>query len=91
MLLFLNGDWRLDTIMHHCDATRCSCSSEDDARAKIFGALLEAGAVLGSDVGPPSVNRWGTATTAAGQIALFIMCHRVLPQCAEIALRDLSR
>ncbi len=80
-LLYLNGDWSLGNVMHHCSPETCACISEDDAKEKIFAVLLEVGALLGSDCNLPSPNRWGTCTKSAGRFALFVLCHNILPRC----------
>ena len=80
LLAVVNGDWRLPTIVHHCVPGCCSCRSEEESKELVFAVFVEAGACLGSDVNLPSVNRWGTCTSAAGKVGLFSVCHQVLPK-----------
>ena len=67
LLRYLNGNWALLRLQHHCVKGICDCVDEDDCRAKTFAALLECGATLGSDVRLPSAKDWGTTNETAGQ------------------------
>lgn len=57
LLKYLNGDWRCDQMYHHCVPGVCDCGTEAEARERIFAALMENSATLGSNVSPPSKNR----------------------------------
>lgn len=129
LLKYLNGDWRCDQIYHHCVPGVCDCGTEAEARERIFAALMENSATLGSVLsgawakssgrvvfrymiletpilywfiprparpttrspwhsvrshGPcPDLSRWGTVTRAAGMVALFSLCHSLLPTCIK--------
>ena len=68
LLYYLNGDWRLQRLQHHCVPGVCVCQTLADTHSCIYAALLECGATLGSDVNLPSAKDWGTVNESAAEV-----------------------
>lgn len=85
LLDMLNGDWREDQLVHYCFECPGRCMSVDDARDKVYAALLACGVLPNNDT-VPSLKDWGSAWEHCAQQTLGIMCHRVFPRVVDLAI-----
>ena len=88
LMRIFNGDWRCEYPIHHCEPGVCTCENAAASKQLAFASLLECGALLGTDVQIPSINRWGTVTRSAGLVALFSILHNVLPASVATAFHN---
>jgi hypothetical protein len=51
----------------------------------VFGAILQAGLLLGSDADLPVASRWGSASQAVAKVVAGNMFHGVLKQTVSAA------
>ena len=81
-LTVLNGEWRRPGLVHHCMGC---CSTIEEAKGKVFGAVLNCRFLLGSDDDLPNPGRWGSKERGVAGIVGGIMCHSVLQHTVEQA------
>ena len=76
-LRVLNGDWRLQRLVHHCLAPGvCDC------KQVVFAALVSCNVVINkTTTRTPSAKDWGTSTLHIAGQTLGMLCHGVGPRC----------
>ena len=86
---YLNGDWRLQRLVHHC-GYGCGCASEDDTKEKVYACLLACDVLCSSGKRLPSNKDWGSVWEHASRQCFGMMCHSILPQAVRTALPNFS-
>ncbi|CAJ1340642.1 unnamed protein product, partial [Effrenium voratum] len=77
LLVFFNGDWRSDTITHHC-SVRCPCGSRSAQEAKQKAATVYVCIVLGSRPPVPALAKWLKCGQTARWFFLASAVHNLL-------------
>ena len=71
LLAMANGDWTRPRLQHHCQGC---CATEEEAKEKLFGALVLADLLLLADCKVPAKSRWGTCTEKLGKSLPHACC-----------------
>ena len=88
LLQWWNGDWSLPHFQHY----RCggdAAMSEAEVAENMYAAAVDAGVLCGN-LKEPSLDDWGSAEAASGNLAGGILMHRVLPRTFKLALPSWS-